>query len=563
MIHWRRHLSLLLLMGICLLSGCGAPARAQQPSPWLQKALSAVSADTPYLLVMEQASTEQLSKRLYKSLNVAFVDLKAQHAAQATAEPSAEHRALGAFIEAFDGKLSPEGLRGLGFTQDFSSVLYGIGHLPTYRMRVGDSAKVSALIEQILSKGGVEIPRKRLGEQDYIGLSNDGIDVAIAFIGEDLIISVAPTTMAHRVFPIAFGQAAPAKPFQAAKLTALKKAHAFAEAGVGYLDLDRMLTLAFGEGDDLAGKLAREQASALQNLDATCKAEIRSLVRWSPRLIFGYRFPSPQQVESSLLMEVEPGLARDLMGLTTQVPGLGGSMSPEHLGEVAFGLDVNNLTALLAKRTAAAMKAPYRCALLAGANATIKEINAGVSQGTPPALSAFANTLRGAHAVLEDATLVRKKGRGQISLKGYLLVAHDTPMVFMGPLGLLLPPLAQAGLSDEGQAVDVALPQDRIGEIRLPHFAAAAQRGQGLIFGAGAGMKKRLAGLLAAPAQGPAPVFQLSYDTARVLEIAASLSPQGQAADLQSALQSIFGVTGYGLWLTEGGPLIRSSLYFR
>lgn len=535
-------------------------ASAESEAAWTRRTLRAIPADTPYAFVVHEPTPEAVMDKFFRGLKPSIAQFDAGLAElERQRDDSAGSKVVLALLQELKGKLSPEGLSSLGLDLRGRSALYGIGLLPVYRMSLGDPEQFKQLLKRVEARSGVPFSHKVAGGQPYIHISGGGVDAAIAVIGDEVVAALAPTNLTEQVFPVAFGQQKPARTLEeAGTLAALRAKYAFGRNGVGFIDVKGIVGTLLGDGQGFNADVARS-LGLKGGTTPVCRKEIDSLLDHFPRMIMGYE-ASISGMSSTFLVETKADVTRDLEGLTTQVPGVGGPVAAPPLASLIVGLDVTKAVEVIGRRASAAAKAPYQCPDLRELNQIASSLSRDLANGVPPAAQGFSKGFKGVHVVIEDAKM---SPNAAPEITGYALLAHASPLTFVGILSLALPAFGASGLTDNGKVVDIALPNDQLGELKLVQAAAVAQHGKGMVLGGGPGVKARLGDMLDQPSKGPAPVFELSYDIGRFLELvgAGQLGPTEQAQ--MKALRDLFGPIRYGLYFTEQGPAITSHFYLR
>ncbi|MFN3199166.1 MAG: hypothetical protein ACE366_12265 [Bradymonadia bacterium] len=554
----RRGLFTPLIIALTLSLGV---AHAAPVDDTARRLMEYVPADTPYAFVGLESFPEAITKKMTQAVQPTLDQLKTQMAElEKTPGQSKGDRVIQAVVQEMFANVD-DAMNIFGMGPDSRMVIYGLGFLPAARITLKDPKRLQSFIGKVEKRSEVKFDRKQFDSVSYYSFGDAELQVALAIINNDLVIGASPTSMTEEVWPQLFGLRKPLKTTlnQSGKIDDLIKRHNLNSFAVGFLDHKAIAQLLMGDNTGLGQKMATALGYKVK-LDATCKAEVYSLVDYAPRSIIDYRIIGEQEIRSDLLFETEAALTHDLAGLTTRVPGLGGAQK-SHLGEMAFALDVNGMFDLLGRRAKAAAAKPFTCPDLQGLNEMATNLSRDLGNGTPAPAAAFAKGFRGLHAVIEDGRMTKDKS---FEAKGFVHLSHDTPMTFMGILGIALPALGQAGLTDDGKVVDVKLPKSQSSKMDFSAVSAVAVRGKGMVVGSGKGMKGRITGVLDAPAPGPAPVFLFNYDAGRFLKlIGDTLPPDATEREAMESLLSVFGATGYGVYFTDRGPMIRSTIFLR
>ncbi len=174
-------------------------------------------------------------------------------------------------------------------------------------------------------------------------------------------------------------------------------------------------------GDD-ANPLRRELSGAvfgeaLPPMDATCKAEARSIAARFPRIVMGYTELAPKRMTIHAQLEMEPALAKDFAASLSGAPGTG--VKPEGLFDFSLALPVLKQKSFWQKQAKAVVDQPYQCADLASLNEGFAKFKQSLDTTIPPPASDIAG-LRMAMTKLDFAGGMEKP-----DVSGKIVVALD------------------------------------------------------------------------------------------------------------------------------------------
>lgn len=504
-----------------------------------------IPADTPYVFANTQPIPNEVMAKLFTAFEPITKKID-EELAKELAKPatdSADDKMARAVAEELKGNLSLEGFKKLGFKTDTRFALYGVGVLPVVRFELGDVKAFKAMIERIETKGGQKAPTAKQGDQEYWKISEDGVTVAIAIVGSDLVVTGGPDAAMGKLLPMAFGQTKPAKSIASTGVLAkINSKYGFANYGTGMIDLNVVAGTLMGDVTGLNQEIFASLGAGMPPLDATCKGEIKGMVAKAPRMVFGYTKMDAKAFNAKYVLELDGALAGDMAGLAAPVPGHGIPVA-DALMSFGVGLDVGKAMAF-AKKTVANLKAnPFKCAMLADLNQGVAGAEMGLNNPLPP----FVNDIRGAYVVLKSGDFM---GGAPKNVKGYAVIAANNADQLFGMLKGMAPPLASLTVNADSKAV--ALPAGLVPPVvEAPHIAMSKSA---IAVSVGAGEEKNLSGALSAKSGNPAPLFSFDYNVGAFLKMVEG--QPGMGADekaLIGAVGGMMGNTGYAVTFTKHG----------
>lgn len=501
----RRVAPLALLLA---LAGCGSKTDPNAP-------LAFVPADTPYVFAnlepMPQPVVDQWSQLTREAWPVSLnMYRRMLDKAQADAPDSVPLKTAHALLDEVSAQISAGTTESLGIKSSTHMAIYGIGVLPVVRLELADPAKLREAIARVEAKAGAKLPTAKLGEFEYWTLTLDKagaaatdttrsasplekVQLLFGIIDQQLVLSFAPATASEDLRKQLFGLTRPAKPIDPASLTALNKRYGYLPYSSGYVDFLRLVDFL---GDE-TNPVRRELAVAFGDMpavDATCKAEVRSIVAKFPRFVAGYTELEPKRMTLHAQLELEPALAKDFAASLVAAPGTGAAA--EGLTDFALALPVLKQKSFWLKQAKAVVDKPYACADLAEFNESFAKFKQSLDTTIPPP----ASDLAGLRVQLDKLDFAAGKDKPEFA--GKLVVALNNPAGAVAMAQLVLPGLKDLKLSADGKPT--ALPAD-IAPASLPPLFLAMDN-NALALSAGAGEEAGLGAFLSAPAA-TEPVF--------------------------------------------------------
>lgn len=247
-------------------------------------------------------------------------------------------RLIAAVTAEFDGKMTPEGLRELGFRSDATGVMYGLGVLPVARVELSDAAKVDALIRRIERNSGLTGDWRRHGEVEYLRIGDARVALVLGTVGEQLVVALVPAKLEERYLPHLFGDQRPANSLADSGTHAeLIETYGFTGFGEGYLDLRGIARLLSGRAEGEAAEALAALETELPSPSPNCARLIDTLAAGSPRLVMGITRLDERAVAARSVLETSPAVAELLQGLSEPVPGMGRRSD----AQFSFGMGMN------------------------------------------------------------------------------------------------------------------------------------------------------------------------------------------------------------------------------
>ncbi len=526
-----------------------AVAASAKPTAEAAAVLAMIPSDTPYVFASVQPLPKAAMDKLFGVMEPLFKKLD-EELAKALAEPATEDtddKVARALAEEIKGNLNRAGLEKLGFSTEPTFALYGVGVLPVFRVSLKDPAAFKAMIGRVETKAGVKAPTDKLGAQEYYKVSNDGMTAAAAIVGNELVVTFGPDAAMGKLLPMAFGQAKPAKSMATDNaLAKVNAAYGFKGFGTGIIDLNLIADIVMGDGKGLNQEIWTAIGAPTPPLDGTCKGEIKGMVAKAPRMVFGYTDLTADRWQAKYVVEMESGLAKELAGLSVQMPG---GMADKALMQFGLGLDVGKTIAFAKTKIEAMKAAPYKCAQFAELNQGVTQAAMAMGQPLPPVV----NGLKGLRVVLESGEFA---GGQPKNIKAYALLAADGADQLMAMAKGMVPPLASLTVAADGKPV--ALPAGLIPPVvEAPHIAMNTKA---LALSVGGGMEAKLTGLITAkPAT--APVLHFGYDVGQFLTLMQASAPMGaDEKAILNALGGAMGYTSYSLLFTDKGIELQQDM---
>lgn len=553
-----------VLMASMALPGCtrsGSQVAAEVVAdPQLQQILQHVPADTPYAFIgMGSAGTRAFMDKMYGSLAPMLKLLESKRHELDTLVPEEHRKLVNAIFEELHGKLSVEGMAGLGLDVEARFAIYGLGLLPAMRVQLRDATALRDAVARVQQNAGVTFPTRKLGEVEYWHIAGKDLSGAIAIVGDQLVLGLAPTALADRVFALLLGTEKPATHLgKSERFQQLLADHQLGTISAGFVDARTIAESFLGEGDplgkDILAALAPRLAERWPQLGDVCKQEIRQLVALAPRMAFGTTQIDGDGFAGKFVLELRPDVAQELMAMRTPVGGLDLANIGEPMLAWGMALDMDRALGFAQNTAMGIQAAPFACPQLAELNAAASDLTREFKSVPPEMWKA-----RGFSLVVDDLTLA---GFLPTNIRGYLSVGFTDTKKILSTMQTL-PPFQGTALSDDGSVH--TLPNGAIPF--LNDVAYSIQSGKGAALALGKDADTRVKALLNEPPSSDPPLMVMVYDMSRFGTLMSQVS--GAAGGMPSELEMLMdfyksmGVVTYDARASERGVVMTTHMKLR
>ncbi len=498
----------------------GDPSRLAVPALF-----ASIPADTPYLIASLEAAPPELwgkMKQAYKPLIDMF--------ATKWQEQRGRNEVFDAIVSELDGKWSAAGIESLGFSAKPGFAMYGLGLQPfVVRMVIKDGKAVRATIERIAAKAGKQLPpaSTRGGVSYWQHASDDGTAVVVSIGDHELIAAVGKAEDIEARLGLILGLDKPARSMaDGALIKQLMARHGFGGQLIGFADTRQ-----------LAGK-AIEAAGGTPT--PACTAELDRVSAKLPRLVVGYSELSGSKIAGGLVVELAPEVVADMRALRTEVPGLGAALRGHPLFAFAAGVDLARAQQLGVAAAGNLRQLGTACGL-----GPLVDSAADMARGLSRPLPEPVGRISGGVVVVNDLALAfgaaGAMGGMPEKVDGVVLIASPDARALFDQAGAMNPTIKGLGVTADGKLHDLHVP------LPVP-LALSAGVGDRLIV-VTAGDQGRQAGdkLIGARAGARAPLFAMTYDVGRAMDLATKATgadPGAAVPELAAFIASMKDVMG-------------------
>jgi len=474
----------LLALGVAsvLLAACG---HKDKDAP-----LAFVPADTPYVV----ASLDKLDDDAYEAMlaqaNSELPGQVAQMKAFAqdldTKGNADGARLVRALAAEFDGKTAEAALKNMGLDAKSGTAFYGLGLAPVVRVTLADNAAWDAFVGRLETAYGKKLETADAGGQAYrhVALSDSGVQLVIATVGKQAVVSLLPVDAAQPLVRQALGADRPEKSIQEdGRLADLAKAKGYKDYAVGQVDLTRLLPLIATGKDPLFATFLKHQSAKsgepVPALPPSCQTEATRIAARVPSVSFGYTKLDLHHQDQRVDIALADDITKAFSGLKVEVPGLGSDAKGPF--DISLALPVEQLRTFFTAQAEAVAAKPFECPAFASMNDSFAKMGSTMQQAAIPPIG----DLRGLRLVI-DSFKPAASAQQMPQITGRVVIATRNPA------GLLA--MGQAMLGGDfklaGDGKPVALPPNISGMLGMPGWAA--MNGQAIAVGVGAGEDAQL-----------------------------------------------------------------------
>jgi hypothetical protein len=246
----------------------------------------------------------------------------------------------------------------------------------------------------------------------------------------------------------------------------------------------------------------------MENLDAVCVSEIKSMVAKAPRMTAGTTKLTSNEIEMRYEVEIESSLASGLAALVTDTPV---AEDGDYLLSASLAVQIGKLRSFVLEKANDIVATPYQCAELAELNQHAAELAQQLNIPMPP----MVNNLNGLRVKLDN---IDPSG-DMPEAEGLLALHVDKPEMFIGMATMMVPGFEALDLPNQSEPVKI--PAEVTHMEGLDVFALMGDSAIGAAVGEqhAIGLKK----FMAAKPQDEGTFFSMSYDMAKQFEIQKAL----------------------------------------
>ena len=478
--------------------------------------LKYIPADTPYVIASTEPFPSALAEKLEPTIDgilqayqrvmrhVMAEQLVEMAAEEGGGEDAEKFRGL---MEEVIGLMSIDSIRAAGIGRESAFVFYGNGLMPVLRLELTDPDLFDAAVSRMEEKAGEDLLVGEAKGTSYKYANAEKINLIIATLDDQVVITIVPASFDESQVALALGAKAPRKNLKKSKaLQAINKEYGFSGYMTGYIDTERLAGIFAGNTTDQDDDFFTAIGDKPPELSTVCAAEIMEMAGIAPRMVFGYSEISPEQIDSTMIIELREDIAAGLTSIPAVVPGLGIDSG----GLMSFGLGLNPmaLREFYEARLDAMEADPYECDKFADLQAGVAKGREALNTPLPPVVYSF----RGFVANIADIQGVDfSSSTAPESIEASILIAVENAESLVMMAAMMDPQIAALNLVPDGKPVKLALAQ--LAEFAGDAFAALSTDALSISLGEGA--EANSASMLVADSAEPAPFISMNMDSAR------------------------------------------------
>jgi hypothetical protein len=473
----------------------GGPAeQADDPAEAVPALFAHIPADTPYLMAALEAMPVDYYARLKKTFLPMLEGL--------IAEARRDSKELDAVLGELDGKWSQAGLESLGLSTRPRFAFYGLGLQPfVARLEVKDQKLLLATVARIAAKAGAVLPPPQTtkdGRAYWRVDEGDEPTLVVALVDNQLIAAIGTPAEIDAKLGLILGSEKPAQNMADGKLIKdLMAKHKLGPHALGFADTRQIASAAI--------------AAATGASPPACTAEIARISAKVPRLVFGGEV-SPTKISSAMILELSPELVTAARGLKTEIPGLAAAIAGPSLLLIGGGLDLAKGQQLVIAAAGALKQLGTACEIGPLASGA-EEAERTLASPLPEPLGQIAGGMIAAHELELDSRDPAGAMPKKIEALA-VLAARDAKGLFQAAT-TRFPELAQLGIAPDGKLHDLPA-----AAVPMPFPVAAAVADDRMVLAVGERRAALAEQMLAATGGGAGPLFAMSYDYGKLIELA-------------------------------------------
>jgi len=518
-----------LVVGCVALAACGggprvgartAPISATTTSFADNPLLAFAAADTAYAF----ATFQPLSLDAIHDLVVAS---RATARRMPDVEGEAELHQIWVALTEEVGAFDAAHLQTIGVDATARLAIYALGKYPVLRIEIASSERLLQYVQRVAARLAEPLPppKLRAGYRYWTpGKASSGVVPVIALGTRDVAIGFLPRATFDSALGELLGERRPAKSLTGADFAALGKRDQFPDAGLGFVDVARVVALALDDA----------------TLPPGCRPAIEALAHRVPRIAFGYARLSQTRSSMGLVVELAPELVAAGRTLATKLPGFKRIAREPAPFAFAAAFDLTKLAELGLRVASAASEIGAHCAnseIVDSARALATTISAPI----PPVIAGF-------RGMIGAVDLVERGPDGVTNIRGHGAVFGVATNELVRLTGGGIPGLDPLSLTGKAHELPARI---------IPYPGSFAATGDAIAIALGPDSKELVETDLAGAAVA-APLAFLEYDMRRVARLAFEPEIQHRIEQAHELLE-LAGLVRFEASVEERGLVVQLS----
>lgn len=372
-----------------------------------------------------------------------------------------EERFLVEFAREMNGNLDEEGLARLGLSTSPRFVVYTVGPFPVFRAEIGDAKKFNEMLDRVEKASGLTWERQTMEGVEYRSHQDGEVNVALAVIGNEVVVTVTEPDASPIVLPYALGVKKPqASLADDNVLEDLAGKYGIKRHGVGFVNVVEFVGMATGGGDALNAAAWTVVSTNEEPALPACQKEASEYAAAMPLVAFGLESITTERLSIKMAAEFSNDIPARLKAAKRSIPGWDASpveMSSESPLSIGLGFAVSEILAIARDELRETRDRAFECPELQNVPKQASEMLA-MSQLIPPVVG----DLEGARVEFGGITQPETQpsmpsASPQFNLWG--VVQAPDPQSLFSALKAFAPPEIQAiELEPDGEPVAMTLP---------------------------------------------------------------------------------------------------------
>ena len=419
-----------------------------------------------------------------------------------------------AVLDELGGSLSQESLNKLGISLQAHQAIYAKGAFPVIRLGLSDAEELRNAVGRIEARMGYELPMKDLNGTSYWRITADEMKVAIyiAILEDQLALSFFPVTAEDSLLAAFLGQEMPDQSMASNNALAIMNYEkGYTAYGSGYVDTQKLSDEFLNPDSSTRRALGPHMDAHMDNLDAVCVDEIKSIIAKAPRMTTGVTQFTANELAMRYELEMESSLAAGLAALVSDTPS---ASNGNHLLSASLAIKVGKLRNFVLEKATAIVATPYQCTKLNDLNMQAEQLITQLNIPMPP----MVNNLMGVRVRMDDFDPDK-----EITQANGLFALHvDKPEMFVGMASMMVPGFEDLDLAN--QTEPVRIPTEMLQMEGVDVFALMSDNAIGASIGEQ--HVSDLDAFMSAKPQDDGTFLSISYDMAKQMQIQSALAGQ-------------------------------------
>jgi len=358
-----------------------------------------------------------------------------------------------------------------GLADEVRGYFYTLGLLPVLKLEVANPQAIWDLLDKNEKETGFVHQEGKLDDLTYRiypiteNVNGKSINLLVAQSNGILTVTISGDLVSEDLLEMALGLEKPSKSLaDTTVISDIIKQHKFSDASVGFINnIEIIKGLTSKDGNQLAKQLTELTKEQGQNpfemlQTDVCKQDFNSIAQNWPRTVFGYTQMDINKNESTLgfsavIESKNQAILEALKALRGYIPNYTQNFDKNVIA-TSIGLDVSKLSSSLTAVIADLTTPSYQCAPLAGIQYQIES-----SQQSLAMLGMGANMaagVKGISGAIFDYSISEDNDQAKLDSFDSLLAVHvDNPVAIFNSIKMLVKPLHQAQLSNNGPAISL------------------------------------------------------------------------------------------------------------